>query len=260
MKPWRDILDLRSHRLRWWRRGGRVATQLLLVGIAIVLVGPLTYRQDAQHQLDVQTRTYSQFGGPLVGLNSSIVRSNIFTLALDVLHPVRIVDHGTLHQSYLLGVWNFMSGGTIETIADALNWYGILLTPRQGRVLQPCRTLDALAGATLIIQPDPWQYGVASWYGPGFDGRLAASGEIYNMYDLTAAHKTLPLGSWVRVVNQHNGASVVVRINDRGPYVSGRIIDLSFRAQGLIGMDGGLASVYIERLDPSATDGCAPTH
>jgi rare lipoprotein A len=87
----------------------------------------------------------------------------------------------------------------------------------------------------------PYQIGTASWYGSYFQGRATASGEPYDMYDLTAAHPTLPLGSWVRVTNLRNGRAVVVRINDRGPVVPGRIIDLSyntakvlhFQSQGL---------------------------
>ncbi len=76
----------------------------------------------------------------------------------------------------------------------------------------------------------PYQVGTASWYGSDFDGRLTASGEPYNMYDLTAAHPTLPLGSWVRVTNLHNGRAVVVKVNDRGPVIPGRIIDVSYGA------------------------------
>jgi rare lipoprotein A len=75
---------------------------------------------------------------------------------------------------------------------------------------------------------EPYQIGTASWYGSYFQGRATASGEPYDMYDLTAAHPTLPLGSWVRVTNLRNGRAVVVRINDRGPIVPGRIIDLSY--------------------------------
>jgi rare lipoprotein A len=76
----------------------------------------------------------------------------------------------------------------------------------------------------------PYQVGTASWYGSDFEGKPTASGEPYNMYDLTAAHPSLPLGSLVRVTNLHNRKSVVVRINDRGPIIPGRIIDLSYSA------------------------------
>jgi len=93
------------------------------------------------------------------------------------------------------------------------------------------------------------QVGTASWYGPGFHGSRTASGEIYNMYKLTAAHKTLPLGTYVRVVNLENGKSVVVKVNDRGPFVEGRIIDLSYAAAKRIGMLGkGTARVRITAL------------
>jgi rare lipoprotein A len=76
----------------------------------------------------------------------------------------------------------------------------------------------------------PYQVGTASWYGEYFDGKPTASGEDYDMYDMTAAHPTLPLGSYVRVTNLRNGRAVVVKVNDRGPIVQGRIIDLSYGA------------------------------
>ncbi len=78
--------------------------------------------------------------------------------------------------------------------------------------------------------------GVASWYGPGFNGQRTASGETYNMYAYTAASKTLPFGTWLKV--SFNGRSVFVRINDRGPYVGGRILDLSYTAAQALGLDG----------------------
>ena len=78
--------------------------------------------------------------------------------------------------------------------------------------------------------------GVASWYGHSYHGRLTANGEVYDMYALTAAHRSLPLGTRVRVTNLKNGRSVVVRINDRGPYKRGVIIDLSRRAASQLGM------------------------
>src|ERR671938_1045916 len=80
------------------------------------------------------------------------------------------------------------------------------------------------------------QRGAASWYGPGFHGRRTASGESFNANALTAAHRSLPFGTRVRVVNQRTGRSVVVRINDRGPYVGGRVIDLARGAARQIGM------------------------
>lgn len=92
--------------------------------------------------------------------------------------------------------------------------------------------------------------GIASWYGEEFQGNPTASGEIYDMYDLTAAHRTLPLGSFVMVTNLENYRSVKVRINDRGPFVKGRIIDLSYGAARAIGMvEKGTAPVKIVALD-----------
>jgi rare lipoprotein A len=91
------------------------------------------------------------------------------------------------------------------------------------------------------------QAGVASWYGPGFHGRKTANGERFDMNALTAAHCTLPLGTQVRVTNTHTGQSVVVRINDRGPYVGRRLIDLSKASAQAIGLSG-LAKVSIARL------------
>ncbi len=97
----------------------------------------------------------------------------------------------------------------------------------------------------------PYQVGTASWYGSDFDGRETASGEPYNMYDLTAAHPTLPLGSYVKVTNLHNRKTVVVRINDRGPIVPGRIIDLSYgAARALQFRQKGLQRVRLEVVQP----------
>ena len=91
--------------------------------------------------------------------------------------------------------------------------------------------------------------GIASWYGPNFHGKKTSNGEYYNMYGLTAAHKTLPMNTMVKVTNLKNGKSVVVRINDRGPFVKNRIIDLSYAAAKKIDMiSKGTALVEIEVL------------
>ena len=97
------------------------------------------------------------------------------------------------------------------------------------------------------------QTGIASWYGKDFHGKKTANGEIYNMHAMTAAHKTLPLGTWVRVYNLTNGKSCDVRVNDRGPFVRGRIIDLSYSAAKEIGLVGpGTAKVRIKAMAPPA--------
>ncbi len=93
------------------------------------------------------------------------------------------------------------------------------------------------------------EFGLASWYGQKFHGRPTASGEIYNMHDVSAAHKTLPLGSILRVTHAKTGKQIHVKINDRGPFVGKRIIDLSFGAAKKLGMvKAGLAEVEIELI------------
>ena len=94
------------------------------------------------------------------------------------------------------------------------------------------------------------EQGGASWYGNKFHGRRTASGELYSMFGLTAAHKTLPLPTFARVTNLRNGQSIVVRINDRGPFHSSRIIDLSYAAAAKLGMLGNPGMVEIEALTP----------
>ena len=90
--------------------------------------------------------------------------------------------------------------------------------------------------------------GLASWYGRKFHGRPTASGEIYDMYAMTAAHKTMPLPSYARVRNPANGREIIVRVNDRGPFSPGRIIDLSYTAALKLGVLGGVAPVEVERI------------
>ena len=109
------------------------------------------------------------------------------------------------------------------------------------------------ATETTVTTPGtkPYQVGTASWYGKQFNGRSTASGEPYDMFQFTAAHRTLPLGTLVRVTNLHNGKSLVVRINDRGPVPKNRIIDLSYGAAQILEMRGrGLQKVRLDILTP----------
>lgn len=108
----------------------------------------------------------------------------------------------------------------------------------KGRQYQPLPSHEGFA-----------QGGNASWYGTDFHGKKTSSGEIYNMHGMTAAHKTLPLGVYVKVHNKQNGRKIIVRVNDRGPFVEGRIIDLSHSAAKALGIvKSGIAVVYIEAL------------
>jgi rare lipoprotein A (peptidoglycan hydrolase) len=110
--------------------------------------------------------------------------------------------------------------------------------------------------APLVARPkDPnppmrvW-YGEASWYGPTFQGRSTANGELYDMTAFTAAHMTLPFGAMVRLINTRNGKSAVVRINDRGPFVEGREIDVSYQAAEKLGLiSRGVGKLRIELLE-----------
>ncbi|MEM9988527.1 MAG: septal ring lytic transglycosylase RlpA family protein [Pseudomonadota bacterium] len=114
-----------------------------------------------------------------------------------------------------------------------------------------------IKGITYVPKADPSYdaVGIASWYGPKFHGRLTANGEVFDMDRLTAAHKTLPLPSLVRVTNLENGRSEVLRLNDRGPYAGNRIIDLSRAAATRLGTrEKGLAKVRVEYLGPADLD------
>lgn len=110
-------------------------------------------------------------------------------------------------------------------------------------------------GVVYRVMDDPRGYveqGIASWYGEKFHGNHTSNGEIYDMYQMTAAHKTLPIPSYVRVTNLENGKSLIARVNDRGPFAPGRIIDLSYAgAYKLDYLKAGTAKVVVEYLDPS---------
>ncbi|GAB6063016.1 septal ring lytic transglycosylase RlpA family protein [Deferrisoma palaeochoriense] len=151
--------------------------------------------------------------------------------------------------------WKWGSGSTASRLLAA----GLLLVascagpPPPGAYRVKGRTYRPLPTAQGYVAE-----GLASWYGPGFHGRPTASGEIYDMYAPTAAHRTLPLGTRVRVTNLENGRSAVARINDRGPFVDGRIIDLSYRLAQDLGMaEAGVARVRVEALD-GVTDRTGP--
>nr|AAN40828.1 unknown [Synechococcus elongatus PCC 7942 = FACHB-805] len=136
-------------------------------------------------------------------------------------------------------------------------------TPRQASVIvtnrlrqafgaNPLNTLPDLVGseiAAALQQVVSTTVGMASWYGPGFHGRRTANGEVFNQHTLTAAHRTLPFGTLVRVTNLRSGSNVVVRINDRGPFHGNRLIDLSQGAAEVIGLrSSGVAQVRLDVL------------
>jgi rare lipoprotein A len=110
-----------------------------------------------------------------------------------------------------------------------------------------CPPLSAKTAEPADMAERQVQQGEASWYGPGFHGRRTASGERFDTNAMTAAHRSLPFGTRVRVVNKHTGQSVVVRINDRGPYARGRVIDLSRASAQALGISG-VAAVEVIQL------------
>ncbi len=116
--------------------------------------------------------------------------------------------------------------------------------------LAACGSFRRHRGPETLPRKERVQVGVASWYGKEFHGKPTASGEPFDMYDLTAAHRTLPLGTRCKVTNLENGRETVLKINDRGPFVRGRILDCSYGAAQRLGFAGkGLAKVRIEVLE-----------
>ncbi len=124
----------------------------------------------------------------------------------------------------------------------------------------PLRPLPQVHEKTVPAgKPTIIQIGTASWYGPGFHGQETASGETFNQHALTAAHRTLPLGTEAKVTNLATGQSVIVKVNDRGPYVKGRHLDLSLAAAKQIGLTKkGVAKVKIEAKTPRRAKRNAP--
>ena len=104
--------------------------------------------------------------------------------------------------------------------------------------------------AAHIVKKHWYQIGRASWYGSGFQGRPTASGQTYNMTDLTCAHRSLPFGTLVRVTNLMNHKSVVVRVTDRGPFLASRVVDLSYAAAHFLGFSG-TETVRLDILNPA---------
>jgi rare lipoprotein A len=152
-----------------------------------------------------------------------------------------------------------------SSIFRASTWAGIAVVLTVGITSSSSTQHDAASNTPAVkpaasapVNPTPakpvhhwYQFGKASWYGQPFQGHATASGEIFNMFDLTCAHRSLPLGSLIRVTNLRNRKSVVLRVNDRGPVAEDRIVDLSYAAAASIGLRG-IAKVRIELLPAMA--------
>lgn len=152
----------------------------------------------------------------------------------------------------LINEATYYANTTGEHAQDALHAANRLRTLLGGA--DPLTEVEGQPEPVVVAARSEWDVtsmftGQASWYGPGFHGRHTASGEVFNQNALTAAHRTLPFGTRVRVTNVHNGRHVVVRINDRGPFSRGRVIDLSAEAARAIGLDrAGVGPVQVEVL------------
>ncbi|HSG64708.1 MAG TPA: septal ring lytic transglycosylase RlpA family protein [Gammaproteobacteria bacterium] len=163
--------------------------------------------------------------------------------------------NGELHAGY--GVVLALLAAMIAGCASTGEQQAEIATDREA-VINPQRTragnppVYEVFGERYYVSDSSENYrerGVASWYGKDFHGRSTANGETYNMYALTAAHKTLPIPTWVEVTNLNNGRRVIVKINDRGPFVDDRLIDLSYAAANEIGMvNAGTARVEVRAL------------
>jgi rare lipoprotein A len=161
------------------------------------------------------------------------------------------------------GLATLLAGGTVVSVASLAD-----TTPATVEVATTTVNVDSLYTALAVdenvadtstsieLEPQRKLNGHASWYGPGFHGRKTANGERFDQNEMTAAHKTLPFGSLVRVIDEKTGKSLLVRINDRGPYVRGRLLDLSEAAARRLGIKGrGTGDVRLEVHTPKE---CAP--
>ena len=147
-----------------------------------------------------------------------------------------------------------------ETVTTTPPW-GEAPTPSGKGGIYKVGNPYVINGVTYVPREDPnySETGIASWYGPQFHGARTANGEIFDMELVSAAHRTLPMPSLVRVTNLENGRSMVVRLNDRGPYARGRIIDMSKRAAELLGFHGaGTAKVRVEYVGRAPLEEGAP--
>jgi rare lipoprotein A len=158
-------------------------------------------------------------------------------------------------------------GATVKRAAFTSKEYGVPVSPRVTRDPNPPKGGGrrlvgkpyTVRGTVYTPQENPAGYaaqGTASWYGSDFHGRRTANGEIFSANAITGAHPTLPLPSYVRVTNVDNGRSVLVRVNDRGPYIHGRIMDLSHRAADILGyVNRGMGNVQVQYVGPAPLEG-----
>lgn len=183
--------------------------------------------------------------------------------------PVRLIVLGALLAPMVAacGGGGGGLGATVKRAAFTSKEYGVAVSPRVTRDPNPPKGGGrylvgkpyTVRGKVYTPEANPQGYaaqGTASWYGSDFHGRRTANGEIFSANAITGAHPTLPLPSYVRVTNVDNGRSVMVRVNDRGPYIHGRIMDLSHRAADILGyVNRGMGNVQVQYVGPAPLEG-----
>lgn len=182
-------------------------------------------------------------------------------------HAVRLLSLSVAAATALSACSSMGLGPTVKRAAFTSEEFGVKSSPRVTGNPNPPRGGGrnlvgkpyVVRGQTYVPQENPIGYvgsGKGSWYGADFHGRLTANGEIFSANAITGAHPTLPLPSYVRVTNQNNGRSLIVRVNDRGPYLAGRVMDLSYRAAAMLGyVEQGSAPVSVEYLGRAPLEG-----
>ncbi len=156
-----------------------------------------------------------------------------------------------LSKTFTIAAWSFLTILSLGVLMNACSGKKPATTPESGKTKASQRPYTVLGKRYEPLKSHVGftQEGVASWYGKDFHGKKTSNGETYDMHAMTAAHKTLPLGVFVKVRNKENGRETVVRVNDRGPFVKNRVIDLSYSAAKKLGVDlKGTAPVRIEAL------------
>lgn len=210
--------------------------------------------------------TREVFAPQLLSAVSFCKRMSLSILTFRWRHIVRLLALTALLAPTIAACSGGGLGATVKRSAFSSKEFGVSVSPRVTMNPNPPKGGGryqvgkpyTVRGKTYVPQEDPTYsaMGEASWYGSDFHGRRTANGEIFSANALTGAHPTLPLPSYVRVTNQANGASVVVRVNDRGPYMPGRIMDLSHRAAEMLGyVNNGSAQIKAEYVGPAPLEG-----
>ena len=242
----------------WWRTCGKIAA----LGLSF---RALSVRGDWLRLAKVgMGRGFRSRDG--IGMGQKRERREPFTLVRSTQGARRA--RGVLAGAGLALMGLSLAGcGAVDKIATIDPKWGVSASPRvvaagekvpKGTGYYKLGKPYTIAGKTYVPAEDPKysEEGMASWYGRDFHGRLTANGEIFDMNSLSAAHKTLPLPSYVRVTNLANDRSVIVRVNNRGPFVGNRLVDLSYHTAEVLGFaNKGLAKVRVDYVGPAPVEG-----